>query len=45
MPVPSWRKAEPLKSLGQKLLCLTWVQVEVRVLEPVGPGKEEPELV
>ena len=45
MPVPSWRKAEPLQSPVRKLICSAWVQEEVRVPEPFGPGKEEPELV
>ena len=45
VPVPSWRKAESLQSLGRRLLCPAWVQEEVRVPEPVGTGKEELESV
>ena len=45
VPVPSWRKADPLQSPGRTLHCLDWVQEEVRVPEPVGTGKEEAESV
>ena len=44
--MPSWRRAEPLKSLGQTLLCRARVQEEVGMPEPGGLDKEEdPELV
>ena len=45
VPILLWRKADPIKSLGQRLLCTAWVQEEVRMPEPVGPDEEETESV
>ena len=42
----SWRRAEPLQSLGRTLRCRAKVQEEVGILGMGGPGEEgEPELV
>ena len=41
VPVPLWRKAEPLQSLVRMLRCQARVQEEVGMPEPGGLGEEE----
>ena len=43
VPVPSWRKAEPLLSQGRTLRCLDCAREKVKVPGTIGPVREDPE--